>query len=473
MKVLFLSLLIAQSAGAITVHDADKVSELVTDAILKNQETESTGVSVAIFNKKEMVFQKGFGYANADEKRPVTNKTVFAIGSTTKAFTSLSLKLLENKGLLKLNDRVIDHLSDFKLSNENITQQVTIEDLLSHQVGLPRHDLMWMLSDFSRDENYRRLQYLAFPENAEENFRKKFVYNNFMFTVAGKIIEAKTGDTYESFIENTLFKPIGMNDTFVTVPKNYSDLAEPHYKTLIVPHRDIKDMAPAGSFYSTSGDMAKWIQTFMNKKWENQDDLFRARIGLDNEKPDLDYGYGLAWMVNTIREDAHWYLHNGAIDGFSAYVLFSPQLDLGVVVLINQNGSGIADHLALALLKYEVAKLPVKKSFTKSTPLKLGGVDIALDLRHTSPSLLRENELSFENNGYGVIKTFSAEGKNYVDYYGNIWETKPFEHEYFTVMTDLILGGDHYDFPMRITTESVVAPFEREVPFLEFKPTAN
>ncbi len=466
---LFLIFFISHSAWSLTTTDTLKVKELVTETIIKNQEIENTGVSVSVFNKKEIIFQSGFGHANMDEKKPVTTKTAFAIGSTTKAFTSLSMKLLENKGLLNISDRVLDHLNDFKLSNETITEQATIEDLLSHRVGLPRHDLLWLLSPFDREENYRRLQYLAFPEKAEENFRKKFVYNNFMFMVAGKIIESKTNKSYEYFVQENIFKPLEMNETFVTVPKNYPDLAEPHYKTVIVPHRDIKDIAPAGSFYSTSGDMTKWIQSLMNKKWKNQEDLFKARIALDNQEPSLDYGYGLAWMTNTTSKEYRWYFHNGAIDGFSAFVLFSPELDLGVVVLVNQNGSNIGNQIVTSLIKYEFSQKPINKSFVKHAPIKLTGVDKAYDLRSMNVSISRENEKSFENPGYGIMSSFEVNGKNYVDYYGNVWETKFFEHYYFNVMVDLILGDDHYELPMKVTEELIVAPLESDIPMIEFK----
>lgn len=465
---IFLSFLLSQSAWSISTSEAIKVQELVTETILKKQETENAGVSVSVFNKKDIVFQSGFGYANSAEKRPVTTKTAFAIGSTTKAFTALSVKLLENQGLLKITDRVLDHLTDFKLSNEAITEQVTIEDLLSHRIGLPRHDLMWLFSNFDRNENYHRLQYLAFPENAEDNFRKKFVYNNFMFMVAGKIIEAKTHDTYENFVQENIFKPLQMNETSVTVPQNHADLADPYFKTTIAPHRDISDMAPAGSFYSTSGDMTKWIQSLMNKKWENQDDLFRARIGLNNKEPDLKYGYGLAWMTNTINKEYTWYFHDGNIDGFSTAVLFSPELDLGVVVLVNQNGSGIGDYIIESLLKYEIAKRPINKSFVKRAPIKLTNVDIAYDLRTSNKALARENEKSFENSGYGVMSAFQAAGKTYIDYYGNIWETKTYDHDYFNIMADMVFGAEHFEFPMKLTNEIIVAPFQEGVPMIEF-----
>jgi hypothetical protein len=84
-------------------------------------------------------------------------------------------------------------------------------------------------------------------------------------------------------------------------------------------------------------------------------------------------------------------------------------------------------------------------------------------------SISRENEKSFENPGYGIMSSFQVNGKNYVDYYGNVWETKFFEHYYFNVMVDLILGDDHYELPMKVTEELIVAPLESDIPMIEFK----
>ncbi len=448
---------------AITTSDQKAVEEIVSKAIEANQEVENTGVAVSIFNSKEIILQKGYGYKNREEKLPVGPHTAFAIGSTTKAFTALGLQLLENRNQLKLTDRVVTHLPDFKLSIDSIGEQVTIEDMLSHRVGLPRHDLLWLLAKLPRTELLKRLQFLDFPDKAEENFRKKFVYNNYFFTVAGMIIEEKTKTSYESFIQKEILNKLGMSETFMTVPRDYSDLATPYNKETRWEHNDISAMAPAGAIYSSAHDMTKWIQSWMNKKWQGQEELLRARISMDPEDPSLSYGYAQGWMANTINPAASWYLHTGSIDGFSTLVLFSPELDLGVVILVNQSGTKLDGPLITNLLKYELNKLPKNKSFGHFA-FKAPKVDIYPHVKKAKASLLPQLELKrYEHPGYGVFETYEQGEKTFAQYYEHVWELKPVTTEHFNYQVDMKVAGQEFEFPFYIDDRAVYAPFEQEI----------
>ena len=448
-----------------------ELESLVQDILKKYEQTPQSGLSLSIFTKNRIVHMKGYGLRNRELNKPVTPQTLFAIGSTTKAFTALGLKLLENKGELHLSDKVKKHLPQFKLSNEMITNEATIEDLLSHRIGLPRHDLMWLLSDFSREENIRRLGYLGFGEKAEENFRKIFSYNNFLITAAGLIIEEKAKVSYENYIQTHILNKLGMTSTYLTVPplqeREFIDLAEPYYGNAKAEHRDLAEMAPAGSIYSNAVDMTKWIQSYLNHRWSGQEDLFEARIPMDNEKPDLNYGYGLCWMANKMRSDVHWYFHDGAIDGFTTVVLFSHELDFGIVAFINQNGSSLPSELASALLKYKLSKLPVNKSFAQSF-VKLKNID-------EKPLLIKNNKMKafhfdlFENPGYGVMTKYEREGSTYLNYYGAEWKLAKMEHELFNFITQLTLGKDVFDFPFKIDNNTINAPFEMKAGLIEFQ----
>lgn len=458
------------SAQALEVENQE-LESIVRDVLKKHEQTPQSGLSLSIFTKDQIVHMKGYGLRNRELNKPVTPQTLFAIGSTTKAFTALGLKLLENKGVLHLSDKVIKHFPQFKLSNEMITNEATIEDLLSHRIGLPRHDLMWLLSDFSREENIRRLGHLGFGEKAEEKFRKTFSYNNFLITAAGHIIEEKTKTTYEQFIQTHILNKLGMTSTYLTVPpineRELLDLAEPYYGSIKAEHRDIAEMAPAGSLYSNAVDMTKWIQSYLKNEWSGQEDLFEARIPIDNENPDLNYGYGLCWMANTMRSDVKWFFHDGAIDGFTTVVLFSPELNFGMVAFINQNGSSLPGELASALLKYKLSKLPVNKSFAQPF-IKLQNID-------AKPLLMNKNKLKafhgeiFENPGYGIMTKYEKEGSTYLNYYGSEWKLSKIEDELFNFITQLTLGKDVFDFPFKIDENTINAPFEMKAGLIEFQ----
>jgi len=458
-----------QSIQALEVSDKSELLKIVTETILKNQKIENTGIGISVFNKNELILEKGFGLRDRENNLAVDEHTLFAIGSTTKAFTSLGIKLLENRNQLKLNDLVTIHLPDFKLSNEFITQNATIEDLLTHRIGLPRHDLMWLFTDFSREENFKRMQYLDFPIDAEKKFRNEFHYNNFFYMTAGKIIEAKTALTYEQFIQNEILEKLSMNETFLTIPQKTANLAKPYYLEKSVPHKNIDDMAPAGSIYSSAHDMSKWIQSFLKQTWENQDDLFKARIGLDNEKPNLDYGYGLAWMTNTTNDQFHWYFHDGAIYGFSALVLFSPELDLGIVVLVNQNGASIGNEIVSSILKYAIAnKTQSNKSLT-FLDLKLINLDTISPMKNTK-NIRTDLISSFEHPAYGKIDLVQNDNTEFLSYYGETWELlKKDSYDYFNYVITLPVGGESYpDFPIKIETSTIEIPFQSEVNPIKF-----
>ncbi len=468
-KLILLLSLFAQSSFALEVSEKDNLLKLINETILKNQKIENTGIGISVFNKNEIILETGFGLRDREKNLDVDEHTLFAIGSTTKAFTSLGIKILENRNLLNLNDSVLDHLTDFKLSNELITKNANIEDLLTHRIGLPRHDLMWLFTDFSREENFKRMQYLDFPKDAELKFRKEFHYNNFFYMVAGKIIEAKSNTTYENFIQKEILNKLSMNETFLTIPSNQANLAEPYYLDKKVPHKNIDDMAPAGSIYSSAHDMTKWIQSFLKKSWENQDDLFKARIGLDNEHPSLDYGYGLAWMTNTMNDQYHWYFHDGAIYGFSALVLFSPELDLGVVILVNQNGASIGNSIVSSILKYAIQNKTQSNKALKFFDFKLKTLDHAfpLTIKENAPN---EMTSSFEHPAYGKINLVQSIDKNYLSYYGNIFElTKKDSYDYYNYVFTLPVGGESYpDFPIKIENTSIEIPFQNEVDPIKF-----
>jgi Beta-lactamase len=211
----------------------------------------------------------------------------------------------------------------------------------------------------------------------------------------------------------------------------------------------------------------------MQNRWENQDDLFKARIHLDNEHPSLDYGYALGWMTNTMNKPYSWYFHNGSLPGYSSLVLFSPKLDIGFVILENQDGSQLGNQLASALLQYELSKVPQEKSGWKKKKrnLKLFNPEVSsfpISTRDIHGPVKLDVKL-FENPGYGVLETFSTtEGKQFTNYYGHVWEIKTFTHEYFNYLADMLLGAEHFEFPLKINEDVIYAPFQEGVPLIDF-----
>ena len=455
--------------------DSESIKSIIEKSIKSHEKTPATGIAISVFNDQSVIYQNGFGKKNREENLPVSTKTLFAIGSTTKAFTALDLKLLENDHLLNFTDKVQLYLPNFKLSNQSITDQATIEDLLSHRIGLPRHDLLWYLSPFSRKELFNRLQYLDFPANAEANFRKIFQYNNLLLMTAGLIVEEKTNLSWENFTQKNILDVLNMKSTYFGVPQMSPslDLATPYYLEEKLDRKDISQVGPAGSIYSNAEDMTKWIQSFLQKKWPGQEDFFKARIPLINgNEGSLDYAYGLTWMINTENKKYSWYFHNGNIDGFSTMVLFSKELNLGIVVMVNQDSSSlpndlITDVLLASLKEQETNKSPnsiaINSAHSKMKNISLFNSEKSY-LHLKSSQLFGENKKNLHHPGYGDISISEKDGDIFVTYYSAKWKLKTYDKDSFNY-----LGTGIFDIPFKLDNDSIEVPFEPQVSNIHFE----
>src|SRR6185295_11910011 len=197
---------------------------------------------------------------------PVTPRTLFAVGSTTKAFTTAALGMLVDEGKLSWDDKVTDRLKGFQLYDPAVTREITVRDLVTHRSGLSRGDRLWMGSNLSRAEVIRRVRF----HRPSTSFRTTFGYQNIMFLSAGEIIPALTGKSWDDFLKERIFTPLGMTSTSTTVRalRDQPDVAEPHElrngAPATVPYRQIDNIGPAGSINSNVLDMAQWIRLHLN-----------------------------------------------------------------------------------------------------------------------------------------------------------------------------------------------------------------
>ena len=157
------------------------------EKILKS--LDETGFAVAIVEKDKVLYSKGFGYRDYENKIKVDANTLFAIGSCTKAFTSSILGLLNKEGKLDFEDSPIDYVKELRFYNAQMNDMITIRDLMSHRTGIPRHDFSWyFFPTFSKDSLITRIQY----HEPFTSVRNKYYYNNFMFLLQGVIGERIT-----------------------------------------------------------------------------------------------------------------------------------------------------------------------------------------------------------------------------------------------------------------------------------------
>jgi len=388
------------------------------------------GFAVAVVDKNKILYAKGFGYGDYEKKIPVTPNTLFAIGSCSKAFTSSLLGLLRNENKIDFDKSPTLYLPELSFFNNEMNTQITVRDMMCHRTGLPRHDFSWYLFNTdSRDSLLLRLKY----QEPTAGVRQRWQYNNFMFMVQGMIVEKISGVSWEQNIKDRLFQPLNMTRSDVSIAElEKSPDAAIGYKVkddkdiVKTDYYPIRGMAPAGSINSSVNDMANWVMAWINGgKFNGKEILPHSYVteaissqmvvagGLPSkEHPDLQFAnYGFGWGMTSYK--GHYRVeHGGNIDGFSASTCFFPSDSIGIIVLVNQNGSSvpsivrniIADRL-LGLTPTDWSKELKDAADKGKKEAKEAKAKVSVNRKTgTKPShLLEEFEGRYSNPGYGTI----------------------------------------------------------------------
>jgi len=426
-KLVFLSFLFL-SFFSYSQKPADKrLAGLDTFVVRVLKSWNAPGVSIAVIEKNKVVYTGGFGYRDYEKKLPVTENSLFAIGSCTKAFTAAMLGMLEKEGKLSIDKPVRDYLPELKFQNEYANNHVTLRDMMSHRTGLPRHDLSWYGSTASRKELLERIQYLK--PTAE--LRERYQYNNFMFMAQGVAIEKLTGKSWEENLKERIFKPLGMNKSVVTtgemeVSTDHSRAYSLKNDSLIIaiPFRNIDAIGPAGSINSSAKEMANWLITWINGgKFNNKEIIPAGYVNQaimvqtatgggvpGKENADIHFGgYGLGWGMSSYR--GHYRVeHGGGIDGFITTTSFYPSDSIGIFVVSNQSGpsSSIRNFIADRMLKLEprnwIDYLLATEKRARDAAKAVPNTDSLNRKKGTRPSVaLADYAGTYSNPGYGSM----------------------------------------------------------------------
>ena len=302
------------------------------------------GVGLAIVHDGEIVHAGGLGFRNIAESKPVDQDTLFCIGSNTKAFTAFLAVRLRSRELVDWKKPLNTYVPELKLSEKYVQNNVTLEDALAHRVGLGRHDNIWKYKSLTRQQLLPLLDDLSFSSV----FRSGFDYNNLMYTVAGIALERVTAQSWETLVEKEIFQPLGMTESLTSCDrfKQVENRATGYHldgsrPTLTV---DMTSIASAGSIYSSSGNMAIWIQMLVNEghhhgarflSRQEYDFWLRpsAHISIRNENELWYYNAGLGGFQKNGKRSLG---ANGAIDGQNSRCLLLLDEGLGIFVMTNQ-----------------------------------------------------------------------------------------------------------------------------------------
>ncbi len=317
---------------------------------------EVPGVAIAIVKDDRTVLAKGYGVRKLGDLTPTSERTLFAIGSSSKAFTAASVAMLVDEGKLKWDDAATKYLPGFELYDPHVTRELTVRDLLSHRSGLERGDLLWYGTENDRDEILRRARFLK----PTWSLRSRFGYQNLMYLAAGQIIAKVSGKSWDDFIRQRIFTPLGMtaSSTSIRDLKEADNVATPHGKiedkVEVIPWRNIDNIAAAGSINSNVVDMAQWVRlqlgegAYQNqrlissgaiKEMHTSQTVMRAEPPFSRLYPEAHFlNYGLGWFLSDYR-GRKLIEHGGAIDGMRAQVAMIPEEKLGLVILTNRHGS--------------------------------------------------------------------------------------------------------------------------------------
>lgn len=440
--------------------------------------TKAAGFSVAVVDGDKVIYAKGFGYSDYENKVPVDANTLFAIGSSTKAFTSSILGQLRSEDKLSFDDSPLKYIPELKFYNNDLNNHVIIKDLMRHSTGLPRHDLSWYL--FPSADKDSLVQRIAFQEPVT-GLRQEWIYNNFMFLTQGVIAEKITGQSWEDNIKTRFFEPLGMSrsQTLLSELEKSDNIAigyelKKDDEISKMDYYDISGMSPAGSIYSTANDMAKWLTMWINKgKYNDKEILPETYINEaissqmvmngalpDEDNPDLHFAnYGYGWMLASYR--GHYRVeHGGNIDGFSASVAFFPSDKLGIVVLANQNSSSVPslvrNTIADRLLGGKTTNWTndfvkrQEKAKKMEEELKLEDSETA-QVKNTRPShILQDYTGTYENPGYGHFTVNVENDSLFADFKRTKLYLKHFHYDIFEPYKVTKKGIDSTDAsPMR------------------------
>jgi len=443
------------------------------------QTFEVPGIALAIVKDGRVLLARGYGVRKLGDATPVDDRTLFGIASNTKAFTATALGILVEAGKLEWDAPVINYLPWFQMYDPFVTRELTIRDLLVHRsgLGLGAGDLLWWpTSTYDRKEIAHRLRYIK----PATSFRSAYAYDNVLYSVAGEVIEAVSGQTWEDFVSSRILARVGMTGSSVrhSAAGGGGNIATPHAvvdgRVRPVSPFGSDNVNPAGGINASATDIAKWLQVQLDSgKLADGTRLFSPRttrelwsvvtpIRPGTPPPELAplranfVGYALGFGLRDYRG---WKVvsHTGGLPGFVSRISFVPDQRLGIAVFTNQESGEAFEAITWRLLDHFLAA-PATDWLAAYRTLKLRGDSVvaaaeraAAAARDTAsrPSLaLAKYAGAYRDAWYGDISIALENGKLVMRFSHSPSLTGDLEHfQYDTFIArwrDRELGADAY-----------------------------
>ncbi len=325
------------------------------------------GLALGIVYKDQLIYAKGYGYRDLENKLPVLATTLFPIASNTKLFTATAACMFAGEGKLSLDKPVRTYMPSLNFNNDELNAKVTLRDMLSHRTGLPRYDGIWAGSPVTRKEIVARVAQMK----PQLGFREGYIYNNMMFAAAGTVMETVSGMSWEEILEKKIFQPLDMKATCFTnedmmkagnFAYSYFEPDSSRKLQRITYVAQSTGLGPAGTIKSNIEDMGHWMIAQLNSgKYKGQQaipdtaikqTLVPNNIGDKEGKWDelSNALYCLGRMVQTYK-GYKIAMHTGSIDGYYSNLTFLPSENLAVFMVHNSSpGGSTRSMMALPVL---------------------------------------------------------------------------------------------------------------------------
>ena len=415
------------------------------------------GMAISIVEDGQVTHAKGYGVRRLGAPGAVDADTIFPTGSTGKAVTVAALAILVDEGKLGWDDKVIDHLPDFRMHDPWVTREMTVCDLLSHRsgLGLGAGDLLFVpRSSRSRADIMRALRHIE----PATSFRSSYAYDNILYIVAGELVAAVSGEPWEAFVRERIFAPLGMrtatsheDDRFATANR-----VQPHARLdarlrglgeqQVLPEREGLGQvgAPAGGLSWSANDFARWLQVQLAHGALPDDAetrLYSEASAREMWKPQVLVpiraypepiaditpqfsSYALGWAVQDYR-GVKVVQHGGAVFGVLTFVVLVPEHNLGISLQLNSEDVGVMRGLGYELLDHYLGFEPRDwvAAFDKWNKTRLAGGLAALEAAGKRERLASRPSLpamgyagTYSDAWYGPIAISEQAGKLRIDF---------------------------------------------------------
>lgn len=420
---------VAQKRSKTSVTDAQKIDALCNRAMTEFQ---LPGMAIAVVKDGQVIHSKGYGVKEAGKPDAVSDATLFAIASNSKAFTSAALAVLVDEGKLNWDDKVQKYLPYFQLYSPYVSAELTVRDLLCHRSGLATFsgDLVWYGTSHSRREILERARHLE----PVMGFRAGFGYSNVLFLAAGEIVAEVSGMSWDEFVQQRFFAPLNMGtaNTSIRDFTPATNKAMPHNRkggvNEVIDYVDWDNIGPAGSINASVRDMTPWMLAQLGKgtyngkalwsearsreMWEMHTPIPVGKWQRTNQPSRHFNGYGLGWELMEYGGEKI-VSHGGGADGFISKTVLIPGKNIGFVILTNSLNS-VPSCLTYALLDQFLNVQPQQDWITvfKSFEDEEGASPLPKQVPNTQPQLPMSTYAgTYRSELYGDVVVQEKEGK--------------------------------------------------------------